>query len=599
MRRVLGSFGISVVALALLFAGCGSTPREVSPVGDGGLPGEITGDALFSTDGPPPDLCKGPHCASDLHSFVDCSGNVLRTCPADQGCTVEGCAPACESAKENKSSVGCDYYVPQPDVIFGANGGCFAAFVANSWSTPVTLTVEYDGATLDASKFGYIASGNGKNITYAALQSGTIPPGEVGILFLSQGVSLVPGTACPASVTPAVKVDAALHGTGIGRAFRISASAPVAAFDIFPYGGGQSALTSATLLLPTSSWDTNYVTIDAWGGAGQGFIEQPVVAFVAQEDATEITIQPSAPIVGGNGVEAASAGVGHTYTIARGQTLQFTQPNSIAGSIVQSNKPVGLWGGKTGLTIDSCCGESAHQQIPPVRALGSEYVGARYRNRYDGIEESPPWRVMGAVDGTVLSWDPAPPIGAPTSIARGQIVQFNHPGPFVVRSQDSDHPFYVSAHMTGAGNFDSTGKDGRGDAEFVNVVASLEYLSSYVFFADPTYPETNLVVVRRRGANGFADVTLDCAGPLTGWTPVGTGGRYEMTRFDLVRHDFERQGNCDNGRHEMHSANAFGLTVWGWGSAATGAFNSQYVSYAFPAGAGISPINTVVLTPIK
>ena len=30
-------------------------------------------------------------------------------------------------------------------------------------------------------------------------------------------------------------------------------------------------------------------------------------------------------------------------------------------------------------------------------------------NRYDGIEETPPWRIVGAADGTVLSWEPAPP----------------------------------------------------------------------------------------------------------------------------------------------------------------------------------------------
>jgi hypothetical protein len=43
------------------------------------------------------------------------------------------------------------------------------------------------------------------------------------------------------------------------------------------------------------------------------------------------------------------------------------------------------------------------------------------------------------------------------------------------------------------------------------------------------------------------------------------------------------------------------VTVWGWGSAATGqmgqGFYSQYVSYAYPAGAAVSPINPVVIPP--
>jgi hypothetical protein len=228
----------------------------------------------------------------------------------------------------------------------------------------------------------------------------------------------------------------------------------------------------------------------------------------------------------------------------------------------------------------------------------------RYRNRYDGIEEEPPWRFIGAVNGTALTYDPAPPKGAPLSINLGQVIDFHATGQFVVRSQDANHPFYMSAHMTGAAQFDPneqmppTGSaDGRGDAEFVNVVPPAEYLDKYVFFTDPTYSETNLVIVRIKGPEGFADVNLDCLGVVDGWQPLGAAGKYQYTRVDLVRHNFEPQGKCNNGRHEMMSKQPFGVTVWGWGSAETGnigaGFYTQYVSYAYPAGAGVAPINTV------
>ena len=90
--------------------------------------------------------------------------------------------------------------------------------------------------------------------------------------------------------------------------------------------------------------------------------------------------------------------------------------------------------------------------------------------------------------------------------------------------------------------------------------------------------ETNLVFVRKKGSdNQFHDVTLDCAGPLGGWQPVGSAGKYEYTRFDLVRHNFAPQGNCDNGRHEIKSDAPFGITVWGWGTLATGStFAGRY-----------------------
>jgi hypothetical protein len=611
------------LGIGLIFwGGCASTTNGgfgSSPDGGGG---NGHGGGLFDT-GPGLNLegaavpCSSSHCSSDLHSLVDCNGNVLKTCPPNEGCSGTSCVPACQAAEDNKSSLGCDYYAVDPDILTGPGGGkgaCFVAYVANTWDSPVTLSVDYAGTTLDASTFAYIPSGSGMGITFAPLAGGMIPAGQVAILFLADlpGSSAGPGLkiTCPASVTPAITtMDAAIHGTGVGSAFHIGVTAPVAAYDIFPYGGGQSAMTSATLLLPTSAWDTNYVAVTAYGaGLGIGKISEdsPFVEIVAQEDGTMVTINPVAAIVAKGSVAAAPKGVPTTYAIQTGQVLQFTQSAPLDGSIIQSNHPVGVWGGKTALSITSCCDDSAHQQIPPVRALGSEYVGVRYRNRYEGVEESPPWRVIGAADGTVLTWEPSMPSGAPTSLSLGQVAEFASNGPFVVTSQDAKHPFYVSAHMTGAAEFDPSQKtgssapaDGRGDAEFVNVVPPDEYLDSYVFFTDPTYPETDLVIVRTKGPEGFEDVTLDCAGTLTGFLPIGTSGKYEYTRFDLVTGDFVGTGSCNNGRHEIKSTVPFGVTVWGWGSAATGemgkGFYTQYVSYAYPAGAGVAPINQVVI----
>lgn len=447
-------------------------------------------------------------------------------------------------------------------------------------------------------------------MNYAPLPNGAIPPGQIAILFLNRfGLSpLGLNTDCPPGITPAITTtDAAQHGTGIGAAFHISTSAPVVAYDIYPYGGGRSALTSATLLLPTSSWGDNYVAVSAFGN-GLPIGSQPVLGIVAHQEGTSVTISPSADIVAANGVAGTPKGTPATYSLGKGQLLQLTQAMALDGSVIQSNVPVGVWAGMTTLGIGDCCLDSAHQQIPPVRALGSEYVAVRYRNRYDGIEESPPWRMVGAVAGTVLSWEPAPPPGAPSTLELGQVAQFEAAGPFVVRSQDDQHPFYISAHMTGAAQFDpqqqnsSAPADGRGDAEFVNVIPPGEYLDRYVFFTDPTYPETNLVIVRQKGPSGFADVTLDCAGALGGWQPVGSSGKYEYTRFDLVRGNFEPQGNCNNGRHEIASTVPFGLTVWGWGSGATGqqlsGYYTQYVSYAYPGGASVAPINEVVVRPV-
>jgi hypothetical protein len=246
--------------------------------------------------------------------------------------------------------------------------------------------------------------------------------------------------------------------------------------------------------------------------------------------------------------------------------------------------------------------DSAHQQIPPVQATGSEYVGVRYRNRLDNTttDETPPWRIVGMVDNTKLTWLPKAPTGAPTTLSAGQLVKFPAAGPFVVKSQDDAHPFYMGGHMTGCstvGSINGQPQGCVGDAEWVNVVAAKEWLNDYVFFTDPTYPESDLVLTRGKGSDGqYHDVKLDCAGVIQGWTNIGST-EYQYTRFDLVRYDFAKQNNCDNGRHEIKSQAPFGLTVWGWGSIATSTY-TQAVSYAYPAGMSVQPINTVVVLPV-
>jgi hypothetical protein len=581
-------------------SGTGNNASNSSGSGVGGFSLSSSGSSSGS-------MCQ-THCSGDLHSVVDCNGNVVSTCPPDQGCGANGCVPACDSAKDNKSTIGCDYYAVDPDIIAEAAGSCFAAFVANTWGSPVTINVDRAGQTFNAASFSYIPQGTGQSLTYQPLPNGQLPPGQVAIVFLAAyGGSFAP---CPPGVNVAfTSNDAAVHGTGIGDAFHISTSAPVVAYDIFPFGGGQSAATSATLLLPSTAWDTNYIAIDSFRKSVIVAQAQPSVAIVAAEDNTQITISPTAPIQGGPGVAATGQGQPQTYTLNHGQILQFTQDQELIGSPIQATKPIGLWAGASCLNIDvdkfAC--DSSHQQIPPVKALGNEYVAVRYRNRFDGQEEAPPWRIVGAVDGTVLTYDPAPPAGAPPTLNSGTVGEFRAAGPFTVRSQDKDHPFYMAAHMTGCEEVNPDATDCRGDPEFVNVIPPAQYLPSYVFFTDPTYPETNLVLVRHDSGAGFKDVSLDCAGTISGWQNIDSAGKYQYARIDLVRHNFQPQGSCDNGRHEIHSDAPFGLVVWGWGSAETGGFYgggnvggfySQAVSYAYPAGASVQPINTVVVPPI-
>ncbi len=573
--------------------------------GNGGSGGENTG-GLFGTGGP--GQCSGDVTCTDDLSGVLCDGAAYQDCGVGEMCAEGECHPACEAAEINKSTVGCQYYAVNPDVTWSA-GACYAVFVANTWSQPIQIDVEFDGQALDASTFARIPSGNGQAVTYQPLPNGELPAGEIAILFLAQfGAQQLYTPACPAGITPAVSTeDAALHGTGIARSFLIQTSAPVVTYDIFPYGGGWSAITSATLLFPTSAWGDNYIAVAPykWTQTNDNLFSW--IQIIAAEDGTDVTISPTAAILDGGGITGTPQGTPKTYPLQKGQVLQFTQDEVLTGSPIQATKPIAVVGGNRCMVIpanQSAC-DAGHQMIPPVSALGFEYAAARYRDRHANTPESPPWRILGAVDGTTLTYEPSQPPGAPSTIGSGEIVEFNAPGPFVVRSQGDTHPFYMSAHMTGCSTVGSTG-DCRGDPETVNVVPTAQYLNEYVFFTDPTYPETNLVFIRKKTADGFKDVELDCLGTLTGWQPINAD--YEVTRIDLVTGNFQPVGTCDNGRREATSEGPFSITVWGWGSAVTGGdidpnnsvpgFYSQFVSYAYPAGAGVKVITQIEVPPV-
>ncbi len=533
----------------------------------------------------------GPACTlacDDEGTKVLCDGEVYEDCSANgQYCAAGECVDTpCDAAFKEQRSEGCEFWAVKTGLISAGNGACFAAFVANTWSEPVHINVEYDGQQLAVGNFARIPSGQGANIVYDPYDANAgLAVGEVAILFLSRGPGGFP--TCPGNAA-AITDETAVINTGRGKAFHITTDFPVAAYQMLPYGGGSVAATSATLLLPSGTWDTNYIAINAFTKSAivaDGF---PHIVLVGNEDGTAVTIEPKVAIQGGNGVEAAAAGQPKVYMLDRGETIQIAQSAELTGSPILADKPLAVFGGATCLNVpvNGVACDGAHQQIPPVKALGNDYTGIRYRNR-TGQEESPPWRLVGAVDGTELTWTNKP-LGAPDTIGLGTVAEFNSGGPFQVESQDEDHPFYLGAYMTGGANY-----GGAGDPEWVNVIPSAQFLKKYVLFTDPTYSETSLVVVRSPVDGVFKDVSIGCAGNLGGWMPIGEN---EYTRLDLVTGNFQDVNGCSNGRHEMASENPFGVTVWGWGSTAS-QFNTVYVSYAYPAGASVQGINDVEVLP--
>ena len=590
----------SWLALACLLAtGCsaGSDEPDLGSGGSGGQTSDAGTDADATPTDAPPDGSGGsdacpPTCTEDHRGVLGCNDEVIEVCSTAEMCAEGECRPACEAADTIGSSVGCEYFPVMMEGYINADNGCFAVFVANTWPTPAHLSVDFRGTNLDPADFAYLPGGSGQNLTYEPYDPNDgVPAGQVAILFLAgPGPSGGGGADCPE--LPAITDGSAqVDGTGKGNAFHVVSDVPVVAYQMLPYGAGNAAVTGASLLLPTGVWDTNYVAVNAFRRANSG--TEPSLDIVALQDGTDVTIVPGVNVDPGPGVDATDANELLTISLNRGEFVQITQSDELTGSPIESTAPIALMAGHECMQVpvDQGACDHAEQQIPPVRALGFEYAAAPFRQR-SSVAEAVGYRVIGTVDGTQIAFDP-PGVHGNETIGTGDVIELAANQPFVVRSQDADHPFLVTAYMSGS----DTVEAGYGDPDFVRLVPARQYLQRYVFFTDPTYPETNLVVVREKGPEGFADVELECAGVLDGWQPVGTEGRFEFTRVDLVRHDFEPQGGCDNGRHEMKSDQPFGLTVWGWGTPETTWF-SQNVSYAYPAGESVVQLNDIYVPSV-
>src|SRR5262249_47531224 len=142
--------------------------------------------------------------------------------------------------------------VPAPELTTW--GSCFAALVANTWTTPLTLSAEYDGMPLDAASIAFAPIGSGASLSYQPLPGGMLDPGKIAIIFLSYAPGAFNTVPCPVGTTAGIATDPSITETGKGHAFHITTDRPIVAYDIYPYGGAGSYVTSATLLLPTPTW---------------------------------------------------------------------------------------------------------------------------------------------------------------------------------------------------------------------------------------------------------------------------------------------------------------------------------------------------------
>jgi hypothetical protein len=352
-------------------------------------------------------------------------------------------------------------------------------------------------------------------------------------------------------------------------AFRVTSNVPVTAMQIFPVGGGPSHISEASLLLPVNSLDTSYIAVGYPQYAGG----DSFIVVVAIEDAT--TVQTTQGDV----------------MLDQFDAWNYHNGSDATGFFLSADKPVAVFSGADcvmvpGLPWYAC--DHIEEQVIPLAAWGTEYVGARHPHRVPAINPSPEtvyWRVIAAGNATTVTLQPpVAGVGGVIQLASlGDFYEFETAESFVATSND---PFMLVQYMSGCYNVItqtaspmSCAQGATGDPYMMQMVPVEQWLTSLPFVTDTSYPRDFVIIAREAGTQ----VTLDCLGLVDDahFSPI-PGTTYEVGFVDL---DIEGQnggeGNCVDGEQYLTATAPVGVLVGGvdWAT-----------SYGYPGGLSLGEL---------
>ena len=311
-------------------------------------------------------------------------------------------------------------------------------------------------------------------------------------------------------------------------------------------------------------------------GGGQGGLENQHGYFTvvaASAGTTTVTIDVTADVLAGPGVEEMPAGSSQTFGLEQFDVLtlqaapigevDFFNLGSLkldlTGSRVQSDKPVVVFAGHEEAVVgeeteekDNCCAEHLEEQLFPVSTWGSQLICAKTKPRSNPPEPDY-WRVIASVDGTILTTDPVVDGIHGKTLNAGEWAEASTPLSFRLIAT---HPIQVAQYTIGQGLTDSF----TGDPSLILAVPEEQFRKDYIILTPSGYSENYLTVVRPTGV----EVLLDGV-PLadTLFDPMA-GGDWEIAYVTAAE-----------GSHTLASESPFGISAYGWSNA---------VSYGFPGG---------------
>lgn len=537
------------------------------------------------------------HCVdNDVYACTDQGqqGGLVESCSGGTQCVGGACKDPCAEAEANRSYLGCEYYAVDLDnavevlapydlfscefvyngtqitdieVCFNSDAGMTAGLCDENNTCPADHTCEVTPVcALDAqrSPFAVVVSnpqsypvdvtisnkaGTTQTVTVAAGQVEKLYPQMMGF------------------------TDQSIDRSGIQpKAYRITSTAPIVAYQFNPLDNVDVFSNDGSLLIPRATYDTRYYAM-TWAG----LVRRPAtndyngsVAIVAWEDGTEVRVTPTTGVRPEGSFAAIAASTATTFTLDAFDVLNLEaiSGGDLSGTLIESvdgTRTFAVFGSHEALQVAiagaDCCADHIEEQMFPTSTWGIEFGIARSQSRDKG--EPDRLRIMAQVDGTQITFQPAPASGSCGTLNAGQFCDVDISGDTLV-SANVDHPIMIGHYLLSV--IERATGTGTGDPALSIAVPSEQFRSTYTFLVPSEYAEQYVSIVATAGTV----VTLDGSDVSGQLQPFG-GGTYIAGRIQV-----------QPGQHKIDCpGDGCGIEVYGYDSA---------VSYLFAGGLDLEQI---------
>lgn len=318
--------------------------------------------------------------------------------------------------------------------------------------------------------------------------------------------------------------------------------------------------SDAALSLPIDALNTEYIVSTYDVSTLYSSYDKGEFIVFAPFDDTEVTITPSNALIGGHAPD-----VPFTITLNAGegyfaQSLTTGPTGSLAGTIVEATRPIGVVNGNRCANIPLGVTYCDHifEVAQPVQSWGNDILAYDLSYRTAGVV----YRVLASVDGTYIMHNGVD-IG---TLDRGEFLEI---GPITGGQHfQADNPIFVTQYLTGA----SSPGPFIGDPAMGNVVPYDQYQNNYTFSTiGGTQFVSNFVTIIAQDSD-VGVLSLDGKIiPASQFQPLGVGFQATVQPISI-------------GTHRTVSANPHGIMVHGY---------NRTDSYLYPGGAEFNFINPV------